>query len=54
VEKKHGRLLAQKFGRALEGKRVICLRIPDEYRFMEPALIDEMKARLSQYVEVPE
>jgi len=54
MEKKHVRLLAEKFGEALAGKRVICLRIPDVYRYMEPALINEMKARLSQYVEVPE
>jgi predicted protein tyrosine phosphatase len=54
MEKKHSRLLAEKFGDALAGKRVVCLRIPDIYRYMEPALIDELKASLSQYVEVPE
>ena len=54
MEKKHTRLLAEKFGEALQGKRVVCLRIPDLYRYMEPALIDELKSRLSQYVEVPE
>jgi predicted protein tyrosine phosphatase len=54
MEKKHAQLLAQKFGEALAGKRVICLRIPDIYRYMEPALIEELKARLSPYVEVPE
>jgi predicted protein tyrosine phosphatase len=54
MEKKHSRLLAQKFGETLAGRRVICLRIPDVYRYMEPALIDELKANLSPYVEVPE
>ena len=54
MEQKHARLLAQKFGEALAGRRVICLRIPDVYRFMEPVLIDELKASLSPYVEVPQ
>jgi predicted protein tyrosine phosphatase len=53
MEKKHARLLSEKFSEALAGKRVICLRIPDLYRYMEPALIDELKASLSQYVAVP-
>jgi predicted protein tyrosine phosphatase len=38
----------------LSGKRIICLNIPDIYRHMEPTLIDELKAALSGYVEVPE
>ena len=54
MEKKHAQLLAQKFAEALAGKKVICLRIPDVYRYMEPALIEELKARLSPHVEVPE
>ena len=35
-------------------KRIICLNIPDEYCYMEPALMDELKAGLSQHVELPE
>ena len=54
MEKKHGRILREKFGEALDGKNVICLQIPDDYRYMEPALLDELKAALSGYVEVPE
>jgi predicted protein tyrosine phosphatase len=53
MEKKHGRILREKFGEALDDKRLICLRIPDPYRYMEPALIDELKAALTQHVEVP-
>jgi predicted protein tyrosine phosphatase len=41
-------------GGLLSGKKIICLNIPDVYRCMEPALIDELKAALSGYVEVPE
>ena len=54
MEKKHGRILRERFGEALVGKTLNCLRIPDNYRYMEPALIDELKAALSGYVEVPE
>jgi predicted protein tyrosine phosphatase len=54
MEKKHVRILRERFGDALREKKIICLHIPDSYRYMEPALIDELKANLSQYVEVPE
>lgn len=54
MEKKHGRRLKEKFAEALAGKKVVCLHIPDLYRYMEPALIDELKAALSGHVEMPE
>jgi predicted protein tyrosine phosphatase len=54
MEKKHGEILTEKFPEALSGKTVICLRIPDNYYYMEPALIDELKAALSGHVQVPE
>ena len=41
MEKKHGRMLREKLGLALNGKTLICPNIPDLYRCMEPALIDE-------------
>ena len=37
----------------LAGKKTICLNIPDIYSYMEPALIDELKAALSGYVDLP-
>ena len=43
MEKKHRRILEENFPDALARKRVICLNIPDEYRYMEPELIDEPK-----------
>jgi predicted protein tyrosine phosphatase len=54
MEKKHRRILEENFPEALEGKRVICLNIPDEYRYMEPALIDELKGGLSQHIQLPD
>jgi len=46
--------LSRDNGGLLSGKKIICLNIPDIYRYMEPALIDELKAALSEHVQVPE
>jgi predicted protein tyrosine phosphatase len=54
MEKKHRRILEENFREALSGRRVICLHIPDEYTYMEPALIDELKAGISQHIQLPE
>ena len=47
------RILEENFPDALNGKRIICLNIPDVYRYMEPALIDELKAALSEHIQLP-
>ncbi|AMJ55639.1 MULTISPECIES: phosphotyrosine protein phosphatase [Stenotrophomonas] len=39
METKHRDRLRATFARLLEHKRVHCLDIPDDYRFMEPALV---------------
>lgn len=41
-------------GGLLSERKIICLNIPDVYRYMEPALIEELKAALSGHVGVPE
>lgn len=38
---------------AMEGKRVVCLGIPDEFGYMDPDLIDLLLDTLASYVEVP-
>jgi predicted protein tyrosine phosphatase len=53
METKHRDNLRAKFPEALAGKRVICLRIPDEYIYNDPELIDLLKANLSPYVPAP-
>jgi predicted protein tyrosine phosphatase len=52
MEKKHRCILEENFPEALVGKSVICLNIPDEYRYMEPALIDELKTGLSGHIQL--
>lgn len=53
MEQSHAARLRRKFPEAMAGRRVVCLRIPDDYEFMQPELIDELKARLSSHLEMP-
>jgi predicted protein tyrosine phosphatase len=50
--KSHLNLLRRKYGAALDGKRVVALHIPDEYQFMQPELIDELKVKVGQHIEI--
>jgi predicted protein tyrosine phosphatase len=54
MEKSHLNRLRRKFPEALQGKRVVCLHIPDNYEFMHPDLIDELRAKLAPYVLMPD
>jgi len=54
MESKHIRRLKEKFGQEISKKRVIKLDIPDEYQFMDEELIEILKNRVSEYIEVPE
>ena len=47
MEKSHRRKLEERFPEAIAGKPVLCLNIPDDYRYMEPALVDELEGRLA-------
>jgi len=54
METKHRDYLRAKFPEAIAGKQVSCLRIPDDYAYNDPELIDLLKANLSSYIPVPE
>jgi predicted protein tyrosine phosphatase len=54
MEPDHLQKLQERFGEELTGKKVHCLHIPDIYDFLEPALIEELKSKLREFVEVPE
>ena len=54
MEKSHVNRLQRKFPEALYGKRVICLNIPDQFEFMDPDLLDELRGKLAPYVSLPE
>ena len=51
MEKKHLRRLREKFSEELAGKPVICLHIPDDYRFMQPELVDVLTATVTPHLE---
>ena len=54
MEKKHIRRLNDKFGDSLEGKEIVCLNIPDEYKLMDPALVDLLLLeKLSLHITIP-
>lgn len=54
MEKKHLRRLKDKFGSILDSKKVINLDIPDDYGYMNEDLIEILKVRVGEYIEVPE
>lgn len=54
MEKKHRQRLTQKFSNKVMNKRLICLDIPDDYRFMDEELIEILKSRVSEHIEMPE
>jgi predicted protein tyrosine phosphatase len=50
MEKAHRNRLSTKFRRFLNGKRIICLDIPDDYDFMQPELIALLEAKASKFL----
>ena len=53
MEKSHLSQLRRRFPEALAGKNVVCLHIPDEYAFLQPELLDELRAALAGHVTLP-
>lgn len=52
MEKSHLRRLRQRYPDALDGKQVVTLQISDDYVFMQPELLDELRGKLEPYVEL--
>ena len=50
MEQQHKRKVASKFQRQLNGKRVICLGIPDDFEFMQPELVALLKKRVEPHI----
>lgn len=50
MEKAHRNKLSKKFKAHLNGKRIICLNIPDDYEFMQPELIKLLEAKVSAFL----
>ena len=50
MERAHRSKLSARFQPHLRGKRVICLDIPDDYEYMEPALVALLNARVPPHL----
>lgn len=50
MEKAHRNKLSKKFSSHLKSKRVICPDIPDEYEYMDPVLIQILKAKVARFL----
>lgn len=50
MERQHRSKLQKKHRAALKDKRVVVLDIPDEYEFMEPALVRILRAKMGRWL----
>lgn len=50
MERAHKEKLSRDFKPHLLGKRVVCLNIPDHYKFMDPALVQLLHAKVSGFL----
>lgn len=50
MEPIHRRKVSSKFRAHLGNTKLICLGIPDDYAFMDPQLIEMLKARVAAYL----
>ncbi len=50
MEKQHKSKLSAQFRPQLLGKKVVCLNIPDNYKFMEPALVKLLEAKVTPFL----
>ncbi|OCQ97069.1 phosphotyrosine protein phosphatase [Nostoc sp. MBR 210] len=46
MEQSHKRKLTKNFQPFLKNKKIICLDIPDDFEYMEPALIELLKKKI--------
>jgi predicted protein tyrosine phosphatase len=50
MEKTHKAKLTSKFKRHLKNARVVCLDIPDNYEFMDPALVQILESKVGRHL----
>lgn len=52
MEKKHAARVQERFSAELGDKPLIVLRVPDDYGFMDPKLIDRLRTELSAHLDL--
>ncbi|ACD21419.1 low molecular weight protein tyrosine phosphatase family protein [Paraburkholderia phytofirmans] len=50
MEKAHRARLSAKFRACLNGKKVVCLDIPDDYAFMQPELVALLELKAGKFL----
>jgi predicted protein tyrosine phosphatase len=50
MENHHRNKLQERYGKLLETKRLVVLRIPDVYKYMEPELIEVLKNKVPAHL----
>lgn len=50
MEKTHRTKVQKRFRAALQGARIICLDIPDDYEFMDPDLVRLLEAKMTRHL----
>ena len=51
MEKAHRNKLTKQYKRYLNGKRIICLDIPDDYDYMQPELVKLLEKKAALYLK---
>ena len=52
MEKTHRNKISKKYKALLNGKRLVCLDIPDNYECMQPELVNILKTKVPKYVRI--
>lgn len=50
MEKRHRAKLTKKFRRSINGKRIICLEIPDNFSYMQPELVALLEKKAGPFL----
>lgn len=50
MEKVHRNKVQRRFKASMGKKRLVCLDIPDDYHFMDPALVRLLEIRMARYL----
>ncbi|MBB4346660.1 low molecular weight protein tyrosine phosphatase family protein [Aliirhizobium cellulosilyticum] len=50
MERAHRAKLQSRYRAALNGTRLVCLDIPDDYQFMDPRLVELLKAKVPRHL----
>ena len=50
MERTHRTKLQSRYRSAMKGARLVCLDIPDDYQFMDPRLVELLKAKVPRHL----